>query len=92
VVLILGGVTMAKPKRHMISFEVSKEEEALIEQRADQQGVGRSQYIREALIMEWFLSGDLEAYKYLGRRASVIIKEGLGEKFRELEKIAGQSA
>lgn len=75
---------MSKVKRHFISFEVSAEEEKMLDQRAKQEGVSRSQYIREAVYMELFLSGDLEAYKFLGREAGLIMREVLATKAREL--------
>lgn len=77
---------MAKQKRHFISFEVSKEEEALIEQRAHQEGVNRSQYLRECFIFEFFMSGDLECYKFLGRRAGAAVKAVLSDKLKEFDR------
>lgn len=75
---------MAKTKRHFISFEVSESEEKMLEQRAKQEGVSRSEYIREAIYLELFLSGDLEAYKFLGKEAGLIMREILATKAREL--------
>lgn len=85
---------MAKAKRHLVAFEVSKEEEALLDQRAKQEGVNRSQYLRECFILEFFMSGDLECYKYLGRKAGAAVKGVLADKVKHFDRglLEGQTA
>lgn len=83
---------MAKDKRHLISFEVSAEEEKLLDQRARQEGVNRSQYLRECFILEFFMSGDLECYKYLGRKAGAGVKEVLADKVKHFDRSQIQTA
>ena len=82
---------MAKEKRLFLSFEVTKEEEKLINMRAQQEGVSRSQYLREAFILEFFMSGDLECYKYMGRRASAALKEMLADKLGHMDRSRGEA-
>ena len=77
---------MATDKRLMLSFEVTKEEMKAIEQRAKQEGVNRSQYVKEAIFLEFMLSGDVEAYTFLAKHAGVVMKETLAGKLRDLER------
>lgn len=77
---------MAKQRRNFVSFEISVEEEKAIDLRAKQEGVNRSQYIREAIYFEMFLSGDFEIYKFLGKQAGVIMREVLAGKFAEFQR------
>ena len=77
---------MAKRQRHMIGFEVSPEEEKMIDQRAQQEGVNRSQYLRGCFYFDLFMSGDLEAYKFLGKEAGTIMRETLAGRMAELRQ------
>ena len=75
----------------MISFELTKEEFRLIEQRAKQQGISRSQYVREAIYLEFLFSGDLEAMKYMAKRVSARVKDVIAAKVKGVD-IAEQVA
>lgn len=75
-----------KQIRTMISFDVSEAEVQLIEQRARQEGVNRSQYIKSAIFLEFLMSGDLECYKFLGRRTFDAVSEVYADRIAELHK------
>lgn len=75
-----------KQIRTMISFDLSDEELRLIEQRARQEGVNRSQYIKSAIFMEFLMSGDLECYRFLGRRTVDAVTEVYADRIAELHK------
>jgi len=73
---------MAK-QEFRFTFDSGKELGKLIDQRAAQEGISVSEYIREAIILKMVLSGDLEAMKYVATRVGKRVKEAL------LEKVAG---
>lgn len=70
-------------QRSLLSFAPGKELEKMIQQRAKQQGITVSEYIREAIILELFFSGDLEAMKFVvkrvGRRAKDLLLEKVSQ-------------
>jgi hypothetical protein len=77
---------MSKAKRHLVAFELTAEEVKMLDQRAKQQGDSRSQYLRGCFYFELFMSGDIEAYKFLGRQAGTIMRETLAGKMKELQQ------
>lgn len=64
----------------MISLEVGDELLRLIEQRAKQEGINRSEYVREAIILEMLFSGDLSAMQYVMKRVGKRAKSALVDK------------
>lgn len=72
-----------KQNERRFTFDTSPELRDLIEQRAAQEGINVSEYIREAIILELWFSGDLEAMKFVASRVGKRVKDAL------LDKVAG---
>jgi hypothetical protein len=68
-----------------ISFDAGKDLERMIQQRAKQEGITVSEYIREAIILEMFFSGDVEAMKFVVQRVGKRVKDSLVEKLRHAD-------
>lgn len=71
----------AQPSK--ISFDAGKDLERMIQQRAKQEGISVSEYIREAIILEMVFSGDLEATKFVIQRVGKRVKSAL------IDRLAG---
>jgi hypothetical protein len=65
------------------TFDTAKDLAEMIDQRATQEGISVSEYIREAIILELWFSGDLEAMKFVAGRVGKRVKAAL------LDKLAG---
>lgn len=68
-----------------VSFDLGKDLLKMVDQRAKQQGINRSEYVREAIYLEFFLSGDLEATKFVLKRVGARVKNVIAEKLRDSE-------
>ena len=66
-----------------ITFDPGRDLEKMIQQRAKQEGITVSEYLRECVLLEMVLSGDLEATKFVAKRVGKRIKDVL------IEKMAG---
>jgi hypothetical protein len=77
----LGGALM-ETKRNILTFDVSNQVAKLINQRAAQEGITRSDYLREAVYLEFLLSGDLEATSFVGKRVGARIRDVITAKLR----------
>lgn len=64
-------------KDSRINFVAGKELQRMVEQRAKQEGITVSEYIREAIILEMFFSGDLEAMGYVVKRVGKRVKAAM---------------
>jgi len=73
---------MAKQEARF-TFEATNGLDRMIEQRAKQEGVTVSEYIREAIVLEMFFSGDVEAMTYVVKRVGKRMKAAL------VDRIAG---
>jgi len=73
---------MAKQESRF-TFDTGKDLAKMIDQRAAQEGITVSEYVREAIILELWFSGDLEAMKFVASRVGKRIKSAL------IEKVAG---
>lgn len=63
--------------RAVLSFDAGTGLEKMIEQRAKQEGISVSEYIREAIVLEMFFSGDVEAMSYVLKRVGKRVKAAL---------------
>lgn len=72
---------MAKEDR--ITFDAGKDLMRMIEQRATQEGITISEYLRECVLFEMVFSGDLEATKFVAKRVGKRVKDAL------VDKVAG---
>lgn len=61
--------------RTQIIFDVTPEISRLIDQRAKQEGISKSEYLRGCVFLEFATSGDLEAGKFLAKKVGTRIKE-----------------
>ena len=68
------------PTPGKMSFDAGKDLEKMIRQRAAQEGIGLADYIREAIILELWFSGDLEAMGFVAKRVGKRVKEALLDK------------
>jgi hypothetical protein len=66
-----------------INVDVGVDLHEMITKRAKQEGITLSEYIREAVILEMFFSGDVEAMKFVVQRVGKRVKTAL------VDKIAG---
>jgi len=68
--------------RDVVHVDLGKELTAMVDQRAKQEGITRSEYIREAVILELVFSGDVSALgfvaKKVGKRMKTAILDRLG--------------
>jgi hypothetical protein len=72
---------MAREDR--ITFDSGKELGRMIQQRAKQEGIGVSEYLREAVLFEMVFSGDVEATKFVAKRFGKRLKDSL------IDRLAG---
>lgn len=75
---------MAKQESRF-TFDTGKDLAKMIEQRAAQEGINVSEYIREAILLELWLSGDLEAMKFVAGRVGKRIKDALLDKMAKVD-------
>lgn len=75
---------MAK-ERDIISFELPSDFAKAVENRAKQEGITRSEYIREALALEMLFSGDLEAMKFILKRSGKRMKAALVDRLAQTD-------
>lgn len=75
---------MAKQEARF-TFDTSKELGKMIEQRATQEGISVSEYVREAILLELWFSGDLEAMKFLAGRVGKRVKDVLLDKVARVD-------
>ena len=64
-----------------LSFDLPKDLQKMVEQRAKQEGITVSEYIRESIMLEMFFSGDLEATKFIVQRVGKRVKAALIDRF-----------
>lgn len=60
-----------------IAFDAGKELARAIQQRAKQEGITVSEYMREACLFEMVFSGDVEATKFVAKRFGKRLKDAL---------------
>jgi hypothetical protein len=60
-----------------ICFIAGKELEKLVEQRAKQEGITVSEYVRESIVLEMLFSGDVEAMGYVAKKVGKRVKAAL---------------
>ena len=79
-------------RSQLLHVDLGKELARLVDQRAKQQGISRSEYIREAIILELFFSGDLEAMKFVAKRVGNRVKAVMAEKIAgvDLQRQVGE--
>lgn len=80
------------PRNTMASVELGAELLRMIEARAKQEGISRSEYIRECIYLELLFSGDLEAMKFLVKKVGARSKAALVDKLVHLDVKAQVSA
>lgn len=68
-------------KQYAFSVDLGKELLEIVDQRAKQEGVNRSEYIREAILLELVLSGDLDGTKFVAKKVGQRIKNALLDRF-----------
>lgn len=71
--------------RPMVSFEAMNGLDQMISRRAEQEGISVSDYVREAIILELWFSGDIEAMKFVAKRVGKRAKEMLLDKVAKLD-------
>lgn len=72
-------------QRSVIAFEALNGLDKMIEQRAAQEGITVSEYVREAVFLELWFSGDLEAMKFVAKRVAKRTKEILLDKVSRVD-------
>jgi len=72
-------------QRSMLAFAPGKELQRMIDQRAKQQGITVSEYLREAVLLELCFSGDLEATKFVVKRVGKRMKDLLVDKIQQVD-------
>lgn len=72
-------------KRNMVTFEVDNPTLKILDQRANQEGISRSDYVRECVYLDFILSGDLEATKFVAKRIGARVKDALVDKIRGVD-------
>ena len=72
-------------RSEMVSVDLGKDLLKLVEQRAKQEGITRSDYIREAIMLEFILSGDVEAMKFVVKKVGNRVKGVLAEKLEAVK-------
>jgi len=84
-------LTMAD-RRTFITFEAGKELHRMIEQRAKQEGVSISEYVREASFFEMLFSGDEQAVKYIQKKIGKRLRGVLLDKLKHAGGIENAEA
>jgi hypothetical protein len=67
---------MAKQEARF-TFDTAKDFGQMIDQRAKQEGITISEYIREAIVLEMFFSGDVQAMSFVMKRVGKRVKAAL---------------
>jgi len=68
-----------------ITFDCPPDLRKMIDQRAKQEGINRSVYIREAILLEMAFSGDLEATKFVARKVGKRVKDAMIDKLGRID-------
>jgi len=68
--------------RTLITFEAGKELDRMIEQRSKQEGVSKSEYVREAIFFEMLFSGDEQAVKFIQKKLGKRLRGVLLDKLK----------
>ena len=83
---ILEVIDMANVRQApRFTFDTDAELGKMIEQRAKQEGITVSEYIPEAIILELFFSGDLDAASFVLKRVSKRIKGAMVDKLASID-------
>jgi hypothetical protein len=69
-------MAMAK-QENRVCFVAGKDLEKMINQRAKQEGITVSEYLRESIYLEMIFSGDVEAAGFVFKRVGKRIKDSL---------------